>query len=74
MPTFHVLLTDDDLRKIRMLPVIDVVQDLVSAAHEFADRRADPLWGGWTRRTAAAMGSSSAPLLRVMNWAASDVD
>ncbi len=67
MPTFHVLLTGDDLDKIRMLPVIDPIGDLVSAAHEFAARRTDPMWGGWARRTTAALGSSSAPVLRAMN-------
>ncbi len=67
MPTFRVLLTSADLQKIRLLPTVDPIDELVAAAHEFAARRDDPMWGGWTRRTVTALGSMAAPVLSVMN-------
>ncbi len=67
MPTFRVLLDSADLQKIRLLPSVDPIDELVAAAHEFAARRDHPMWGGWTRRTVAALGSTAAPVLSVMN-------
>ena len=67
MPIIRVLLNSEDLRKIRLLPSVDPIEELISAAHEYSTRRADPVWASWVRQTFSAMGPAFTPVMHVMN-------
>jgi DNA-binding transcriptional ArsR family regulator len=69
MPQIRLVLSGEDLRKVRLLPSADPVEEMTIAAHRLPLLSADPALGGWARRTVSSLGPAGVPLLEVMNSA-----
>jgi len=67
MPEVRLVLDGEDLRKVRLLPSADPIEEMIIAAHRLPLLAADPLLGGWARRTVTSLGPAGVPLLEVMN-------
>lgn len=67
MPEIRLVLSGQDLRKVRLLPFADPIEEMIIAAHRLPLLATDPLLGGWARRTVSSLGPAGVPLLEVMN-------
>lgn len=67
MPEVRLVLNSADLRKVRLLPYADPIEEMIIAAHRLPFLAADPLLGDWARRTVTSLGPAGVPLLEVMN-------
>ena len=63
----HLELSGADLRRVRLLPFADPIEEMIIGAHRLPLLAADPLLGGWARHTVSSLGPAGVPLLEVMN-------
>jgi DNA-binding transcriptional ArsR family regulator len=67
LPKVHLELSGADLRRVRLLPFADPIEEMIIGAHRLPLLAADPLLGGWARHTVSSLGPAGVPLLEVMN-------
>ncbi len=67
MTAFGLLLTGDDLARVRLMPVPDPLEEIMWAAHLLRLHRNDPILGGWSRRTVQALGAAGREVISVLD-------
>ena len=69
MLVVDLVVTSDDLTRVRLLPTSDPIREIQMAAHVLSSRRADPLFRAWARRTASGLGPIGADVMSLLNSA-----
>ena len=69
MPVVDLVLTSDDLARVRLLPMSDPIREIQMAAHVLSSRRTDPLFRAWARRTASGLAPIGSGVLSLLNSA-----
>src|SRR4051794_15859572 len=72
MSETRLILGSEDLTKVRLLGCAEPLGEMMVSAHILSMRsadHADPVLGGWARRTVTALGPTAAVMLGVMNSA-----
>ena len=61
MPEIRLVLGSEDLSRVRFALSADPIDEMIFAAHRMPLLSADPVFGGWARRTAAALDQEAPP-------------
>lgn len=69
MPHIQIVLNANDLSRVRLLSSPDPLEEMAFAAHRLPLLRADPVLGGWARRTVRSLGVTGRDVLGVLDSA-----